>query len=314
MSDWTLWLILAGVIFICLCVCVGMWMYTRSRFIRFSDNILNSIRLIENGETLLENVNEDSLEGKINAELAKLCKAYHHAENTSVSQKKEVQQIVSDISHQLKTPIANIVMYNDMVLGRKLERDEEEKYLLIMRAQVEKLHILVQDLVKMSRMESAMIVLEQGPENLYQCLAQAVAGITAAAERKGLHMEIECPEESLVWVDKKWTVEAIGNVPDNAVKYTGQGGHIYIRVNPLEMFTRVDIEDDGIGIEEKHYSDIFKRFWREAKVHENEGVGIGLYLTREILTRQGGYVKVESIPGEGSCFSLYLPSEKAGTL
>lgn len=314
MNNWTVSLIIAGTVLLCLCLCLCMWMYTRRSYVRFTGMILELVRKMEKGETLQGDPNEESLEGKVTAELVRLSKIYYHAENISVSQKKEVQQIVSDISHQLKTPIANILMYNDMVLGRELPRAEEEAYLRIMRGQVEKLSFLVEALVKMSRMESAMIVLNQKEENLYQCLAQAAAAISTSAERKRLRVSVECPEQYPVWIDRKWTAEAIGNVLDNAVKYTAEGGHISIRVNSLEMFTRIDIEDDGIGIEEKHYNDIFKRFWRDAKVHDREGVGIGLYLTREIITRQGGYVKVSGRPGSGSCFSLYLPTERLRTL
>lgn len=314
MSEKVMWAIVAGSVLFSLCICLGMWSRTRREYIRLAGSVLDCVQRIEAGDTLLEELNEDTLEGKIQTELVKLSKACQHATNTSLSQKKEVQQIVSDISHQLKTPIANILMYNDMLLGHKTTEEEEEKYVLIMREQVEKLDFLVKALVKMSRVESAMIVLNQREENLFQCLAQAVAEISAAAERKHLHVEVECPEQYPVWIDGKWTAEAVGNVLHNAVKYTAEGGHISIRVKPLELFTRIDIEDDGIGIEEKHYNDIFKRFWRDAGVHDKEGVGIGLYLTREIITRQGGYVKVSGRPGAGSCFSLYLPSERIRTL
>lgn len=314
MSDQMLWIIFGAAVLLCIACCLSMWIYTRRKYLRFCERILEEVRRLEEREPLVGETNEDTLESKVKAELIKLSKIYYNAESTSTARAKEIQQIVSDISHQLRTPIANIMMYNDMLLSHKMPKAEQKKNLLVMKEQTEKLHFLVQALIKMSRVESAMIVLDKKEENLYQCLAQAVAGISAAAEKKGLCVTVECPEKYPVSIDRKWTTEAIGNVLDNAVKYTPEGGYISIRVRPLDMFVRIDIEDDGIGIEEKHYNDVFRRFWRDAKVHTREGVGIGLYLTREIITRQGGYVKVSAAPGEGSCFSLYLPLERAEAL
>lgn len=303
--------IAAAAVLVCVLVCAGMWQYTRRRYVRFTENITDAVERLERGESLDSSVmDEESLEGKVYLELTRLAKIYNTDKDRSSDQKKEIQQMVSDISHQLKTPIANILMYSDMVSEQDLLEEEREKYLGVMKNQVEKLDFLVKALVKMSRVESAMIVLKPQEENLYQCIAQAVSAVSSPAEEKRLHVKVECQENDTLILDKKWTAEAIGNVLDNAVKYTPEGGHIWINVEHLELFTRIDITDDGIGIEEAHYNDVFKRFWRGQEVHKEQGVGIGLYLTREIITRQGGYVKVSARAGGGSRFSLYLPNVK----
>ena len=309
MNSGVLCFIAVGIVLISVGLCIFMWIYTRKRLKGFAGKMIGAIQILEEGGSLEECDSEaESLEGKLTAELMKLSKIYSNAKTSSSMQKKEIQQMVSDISHQLKTPIANIVMYNDMVLEREMPREEQVKYLQITKTQVEKLEFLVQALVKMSRVESAMIVLEPRRENLFQCVAQAVSGITAKAEKKELQVEVTCPEEIVLSIDQKWTTEAIENVLENAVKYTPEGGRIDVTVNRLELFTRIDIKDTGIGIEEKQYNDVFKRFWRAPGVHQKEGVGIGLYLTREIITRQGGYMKVHGVLGQGSCFSIYLPT------
>ena len=113
----------------------------------------------------------------------------------------------------------------------------------------------------------------------------------------------------MVFHDKKWTTEAIFNIVENAVKYIDYGGNINIEVIPLEIFTRIDISDDGIGIFEEDINNIFKRFYRGREVQQIEGVGIGLYLTREIISKQGGYLKVKSKKGIGSKFSVFLQNQ-----
>ena len=137
-------------------------------------------------------------------------------------------------------------------------------------------------------------------------MAKKVFTVLAKAEKKHIQLSADCDSELTVKHDPKWTAEAIGNILDNAVKYMKEGGNVTIRAVPLELFVRVDITDQGPGIPEEDYSRIFQRFWRGPETGTQEGVGIGLYLTREIVTRQGGYVKVASCPGKGSTFSLYF--------
>jgi len=108
--------------------------------------------------------------------------------------------------------------------------------------------------------------------------------------------------------DRKWTTEALFNILDNAVKYTTNNGFIHVSVFCWEIYTKIDIADTGKGILESHQAEIFKRFYREAEVHGIEGIGIGLYLARKIITMQGGYIQVTSDVGKGSTFSIFLPN------
>ena len=125
------------------------------------------------------------------------------------------------------------------------------------------------------------------------------------ASAKNLKLELSDSSASAA-IDEKWTHEALANIVDNAIKYTEKGS-IKISVIPYEMFVRVDISDTGIGISEEEHAKIFKRFYRGSDVKQKEGVGIGLHLAREIISGEGGYIKLSSTPGEGSTFSVFLP-------
>lgn len=241
--------------------------------------------------------------------LKRLSDVVNATKQQNIEQKRQIQEMVSDISHQLKTPIANITMYNDTILNHDLPKEKQLECLKVMENQVSKLDFLVKSLMKMSRLESNMISLTKEEGNLYDCIANAVASATLQAEKKKIYISLDCKNPYHLSFDQKWTTEALFNVLDNAVKYTLESGKIKIFVERLDIFTKISIQDTGIGISEENLNNIFKRFFRESKVHKEEGVGIGLYLTREIITKQGGYVKVTSKEGLGSTFSLYLPNE-----
>ena len=197
-------------------------------------------------------------------------------------------------------------MYNDTLIQRELNKDQQNMFLNNMKFQVSKLEWLVQALIKMSRLESNIISLNKVNSTLSDTIANALSGVYLKAEEKEIDLTIECPAFIKVNHDKKWTSEALFNIIENAVKYTDNGGSINIFVEEWELFTKIDIMDTGIGISEEDINNIFKRFYRCREVLEVEGIGIGLYLTNEIITKQGGYIKVKSEKGKGTTFSVFL--------
>lgn len=106
--------------------------------------------------------------------------------------------------------------------------------------------------------------------------------------------------------DRKWTIEAAANILDNAVKYTPEGGKISVHIIPYSMFLRLDVSDNGIGIKEDEQGKIFTRFYRSGTVRNEQGTGTGLYIAREVMKAQDGYIKVKSEKGQGSTFSLFF--------
>lgn len=306
------------VIALSFCILLLLWINMRKQYIAFAEKISDSLEQIIRNITLEEssehifaqyNLEEETLDSKIRMKLKQLSDVTYATKQTNLEQKKQIQEMVSDISHQLKTPIANITMYNDTILNHDLPKEKREECLQVIQNQVEKLDFLVKSLMKMSRLENNIIVLIKEQNNLYDSIVQVLAGVRLHAENKKLKISVKCENPYLLYYDEKWTIEAIFNVMDNAVKYTPEGGNINIVVERMDLFTKICVKDTGIGIEPEHINDIFKRFFRESRVHKEDGVGIGLYLTREILTKQGGYVKVTSKEGEGSMFSLYLPNQ-----
>lgn len=229
-----------------------------------------------------------------------------HAE--SLTDKQMIQELVSDISHQVKTPVANIQMFTGILTQHDLPREKALEFLNLMTEQTEKLDFLMQSLVKMSRLETGTFVLHPVRGRLAETIAQAMSAVWAKAEAKEIGLRVVCDSTLEVWHDPKWTAEALANILDNAVKYTSFGGSIVVNVRPWQFYTRVDITDTGIGIEENDYNRIFQRFYRGETVAEKEGIGLGLYLARGIISQQNGYITVKSIPEKGSTFSVFLLS------
>lgn len=220
-------------------------------------------------------------------------------------EKDKIKTLISDISHQTKTPIANILLYVQLLEEHEL--DEECRICVKeLSAQAEKLSFLIGALVKTSRLETGIISVQPKPESLQQLINAVVEQIRLKAQAKNITLLVQSIADTTNF-DFKWTTEALYNIVDNAVKYTPEGGHIKIKAASYELFYRIDITDDGIGISENERSKIFLRFYRSQAVRDQEGVGIGLFLAREILSAQGGYIKVKSELGKGSIFSVFLP-------
>ena len=222
-------------------------------------------------------------------------------------ERQELQSLVSDISHQVKTPVSNLKMVTDTLLSRPVSDAERTDFICGIRNQTDKLDFLFQALVKTSRLETGVIRLEKKSCKLFDTVAQAMSGIVYAAEKKKIAVSVDCPEHLTLSHDSKWTAEALFNLLDNAVKYTPSCGKIAVSVLQWEMYVEIRVKDTGKGISESNQATIFRRFYREEEVHEQQGVGIGLYLARQIVMQQGGYIKVASTPGQGSVFSIMLP-------
>ena len=263
--------------------------------------------MLKNEELKTSPCEKDDLWGKIYDRLVRLSHLYTH-KNLEISEEKDkLKELVSDISHQTKTPIANIKLYLEM-MEDETDSDRNQDYLKKMNGQVDKLDFLLQSMVKMSRLETGTIKIQKQIAPLTDTLAMAISNVVIKAEKKNIKIDVQYDERLELNHDKKWTAEAIFNILDNAVKYTNDGGNIHIVVCRQELFTKISIEDTGKGIAPERQATIFTRFYREPEVHDNDGIGIGLYLAREIITLQNGYIEVQSQVGQGSTFMIYLPN------
>lgn len=296
-----------------LIICALVWLsllilFLGKRLSLFTSDLCRTLDDMINGRMEPPNINDaETLFARISHRLLRLFEIMGEDRRRADRERKALQELVSDISHQVKTPVSNLKMVTDTLLTRPVTEAERTGFIRGIRSQTDKLDFLFQALVKTSRLETGVIVLEKKNRRLYDTVAQAMSGIVFGAEKKDIAVSVSCPEELYMFHDGKWTAEALFNLLDNAVKYTPAGGGITVTVRQLEMYAEIKVTDTGKGIKESKQAAIFRRFYREEEVREQPGVGIGLYLAREIVTRQGGYIKVVSEPGKGSSFSILLP-------
>ena len=217
-----------------------------------------------------------------------------------------IQKLISDIAHQTLTPISNLKIYGEILSETNHENQEEIDTIL---EQTEKLDFLIQSLVKLSRMESGIIAVHSEDTTIKQMLESIQQQFNVKVKEKNIALSL-CDTDLHVLCDPKWTVEALGNIVDNAIKYTARDGKIKIKAGQYSFFVKIDITDNGIGIEKEEIPKIFGRFYRGMSVTDQPGVGIGLFLAREIIQAQKGYIKVTSERGKGSIFSVFLPISK----
>lgn len=281
----------------------------RRKLTLFSETLCRTLDDMMSGEIEPPQVDaeKESLFYKINHRLVRLYEVMCENRRSIDKDRAELQELISDISHQVKTPIANLKMIDATLLEQSMPDEKRRDFLKAMGGQIDKLDFLMQAMIKTSRLETGVISLYKKKQSIYDTLAAALGGILLNAEKKEIEISVSCPETLEIFHDRKWTSEAFFNILDNAVKYTPIGGSIRVSVESWEMYLKVDITDTGKGILEKRQGTIFKRFYREEEVHDIEGIGIGLYLAREIVTMQGGYIKVVSEVGKGSTFSIFLP-------
>jgi len=224
------------------------------------------------------------------------------------TEKMTVQGFISDMSHQMKTPLAGIAMYTELLLEGNLTAEDSQEFLSRVKISADKLQWMTDSLIKLSRLEAGAIALVPMLAGVRQTISEAITLVLAEADRRNIKIEVAKFEDVQLHHDRKWTVEALVNILDNAVKYSKDGGEIAIRVEALQQYTKIIIADNGIGIPKSEWNKIFTRFYRGKNVKDKEGVGLGLYLARVIMESQDGYVLVDSAPGQGSTFSLFLRS------
>lgn len=277
----------------------------------FAEKVEAALDAIVTGkEWTIEGELEDSLWGRTGTQLAKARNVFRKKEEESVREKERVKGLISDISHQTRTPVANIKLYLELLGDEELSQNGQE-FLEKIQGQMEKIDFLMQSMVKMSRIETGILQIRKEDKNLYETIRHAVASVVPEAAQKKIALYVDCEEEMIIRHDSKWTEEAVYNVLDNALKYTEPGGKIHIQAERQELFVKLSISDTGKGIAPERQAEIFTRFYREPEVHDKPGVGIGLYLARTIMELQKGYIEVQSEVGRGASFRLYFPVNEA---
>lgn len=282
----------------------GFFVWSRISTRKTIDRVEELIDKAIDGDTFQESFSEERT-SRLETKLTEYLRASGVSALNVKNERDKIKTLIADISHQTKTPIANLVLHSELLKESDLNSEQEECVDAVLR-ESDKLRFLIEALVKLSRLENGILSLNPAKESVPSIVAEVASEMRSKADIKGLYIRTELHEEDVTAsFDRKWTAEALINIVDNAVKYTQTGG-ITISVNDYEMFACITVKDTGIGIAEEDIPKIFGRFNRLESSRNEEGVGIGLYLAREIVKLEGGYMKVASKPGEGSEFAVFL--------
>ncbi len=307
-----MWIIgLAVLPMLMLCVCVILYFMKREK--RFAGRIQSMLDDAISGKFQEKHLDESKISVIENSMWRFLCD--HEAAVSNLAKEQEKMQTqISDISHQAVIPISNILLYSQLLeewvqMQNVEEKQEIKDELAAIREQAETLDFLIEALGKLSRLETGIIQVNIKKQPLQSVLDAVKNQFQAIAAHKEIQFEVSDTEETAAF-DRKWTMEAIANIVDNAMKYTPYGGKVTIQVQSYVSFVRVDVADTGIGIPEAEWANVFLRFYRSKMVSDRPGVGIGLYLAREVMRAQNGYIKLSSKVGEGSTFSIFLIKEE----
>ncbi len=298
MSDWG-WGF--GAVCLLAAVAVAIWSQRKSR--STMETLAAMLEKAEAGH-FTESAFDESMLSALETRFAHYLSASAVSAQNVAAEKDRIKELIGDISHQTKTPIANLLLYAELLQEQELPEQARE-YAAALHEQAGKLHFLIDALVKLSRLENGIIALHPQVAAVEPILYRVQRQLAPAATAKGLTLRVE-PTEAAACFDEKWTTEALCNLVDNAIKYTQSGG-VSLSVTPYELFVRIDVRDTGVGIPEEEQARIFARFYRGDANARQEGAGIGLYLAREILRSEKGYIKVSSTVGQGSIFSMFLP-------
>ena len=322
------------------------------------DHLLDSAINNTFDEKTFDETRFSSLEMK----LAKYLSSAQTSSSKVADERNKIKTLVSDISHQTKTPISNILLNSELLNEYDLDA-ESRKCADVINEQAQKLSFLISALVKLSRLETGIVAVSpktgdvnklaqklyqqykptasnKGLDFICQCCsrenadfdsvdigistdintnaaANNIIGTNVSAENNAIINPASSGQTSsklTAVFDEKWTLEALGNIVDNAIKYTDSGS-VALRTKSYEMFCCIEIADTGSGIAEDEHAQVFSRFYRGRNSGKKEGVGIGLYLARQIITQQGGYIKLISPANRlknqasGTVFQVYLPRE-----
>lgn len=304
MNDWNLPLFIIGFAVVILSISYGLIeRYKARRTLKRLNRMLDQAIDGSFSEKAFDESLLSSVEGRFHRYLSASAVSARNVKE----EKEKIKELLSDLSHQTKTPISNILLYAQLLEEQELPA-AGAACVAPLRGQSEKLSALIDSLIKLSRLETGVFTFHPALTAVFPMLEAVMLQFVPKAAEKRISLTAEPTDASAVF-DSKWTTEALCNLVDNAIKYTPEGGKVQLSVREYEQFCRIDVTDSGIGISEAERSKVFSRFYRSPSVGEQDGAGIGLYLARQILIGQGGYMKVAQAPGGGSIFSMFLPRE-----
>ena len=292
---------------ILLAVCTTIFLFYRHHLKKNIESVYQNLlqRLdMAIGGKIQQTVYDESMDAAVTERLNRVVQISGMNQEKAEKERDTIKSLISDISHQVRTPLTNIMLYVGLLQEQNLDQDTKNLVEKIEK-QSEKLDFFMKELVKSSYTEQEMINIHPEMVRVEEIMNTSCQIVELASLKKKIDI---VQEETDAWcyADKKWTIEALGNVLDNAVKYSPENSMIQVNVVPYESFICIQVKDQGIGMKEEEQGMVFERFYRSKTVSNVPGFGIGLYLVREVLSKQGGYVKIKSEIGKGTAVQLYL--------
>lgn len=248
---------------------------------------------------------KETLSGKVSHELLRLKEQYSGYHAKINHEQQALQQLISDIAHQLRTPLVNIKTYSSLLSQSAGLSATDQTYLSAIELSEAQLTFLIESFIKMSRFENDLIQLTVMPSDVSETILQTVFKVHSSALAKNITIEFAKNEPIIANYDQNWLGEALFNILDNSIKYSPDTSTISLSVQKDKMFTIISCRDFGIGIERGEEPELFKRFYRGEKVSHQAGFGIGLYLAQKIMLKHGGFIKVTR-ETTGLTVSLYF--------
>lgn len=272
---------------------------------KLADLIIYLMRVQDNLELpAMKGISEGQL-GILESEIYKLVAQLKEMYSGEKKQKSYMVDMLSDISHQIKTPLTAITLMTDLLKAPDLSEEKRLDYVAKIDQQTKRITWLIRNLLTLSQLEADMLELKKEKNNLKGLLDGIMETFEIIAEVKDVELSLECPNEVYITCDKQWTTEAISNIVKNCIEHTPSEGSVRIKVEQNNLATEITIVDTGEGIDKEHLPYIFKRFYK-APGASNSSVGIGLSMSKQIIMRQNGNITVESEVGKGSSFLIKL--------
>lgn len=302
--TWICWILGAALIAsLFVMVCWGMWFFAQWRKL---EAILEKFQK-DGGYSLKDTIDiQETRESKLVSEMQQILSRAAWKERQIRRENNQIMELISDLSHQLKTPLANIILDTELLESEELQEDQKKEFIRHAKNQASRMQWLMQNLLKASRLENGIIQFQAENTSIKTTIAKAVGAVYAQASSKNIEICVEVFEDFKLYHNPKWTAEAMMNVLENAVKYSPEGSRIEVSILKMDIYTRIAIRDEGIGIPETEFNQIFQRFYRGKRSDTEEGTGLGLYLAQLILQSEQGYMTVSSKVRQGSCFYLFL--------
>lgn len=261
--------------------------------------------MMEGKEELPEEQYKEGAVGVLYTNFYKVVGILKENRNRELNEKIFLRDIISDISHQLKTPLASLNVFIDLLLENKIDDDAKRKQVLSEAAnQLSRMEWMVLSMLKLARIEAGAIQFDKKITPVKPILMQAVEGVQFLVQKRNQTILLECNDSAEMLCDGEWLTEAIINLLKNASDYSGEGKRIWLEVEHTNVYTRIYVKDEGVGIAEEELPNIFKRFYRVHQEVNPNSVGIGLSLTKSIVEGMGGSIRVQSEEGKYTWFIL----------